>query len=197
MRADGDISLVAARTVFRSLACASGATILARRAGVSMVVVFVTVGALSNAGASASASRSSTASTKYWTVTLRVSRTSTVAGTTIPATVTVDNRSGHRVEVTGCTGTDYEILVGNAKVPHSPIIPTVLCTSWMGAGVHVFHTKVQTMYESCGGQGVPRCGTPPAMSPLPTGTYRTELVLPTSKYPLPTPHPLTIQLIRR
>jgi len=42
------------------------------------------------------------------TVTLWVARTSTKPGTSIPAIVTVDNRTSHRIEIVGCPGTDYE-----------------------------------------------------------------------------------------
>lgn len=102
---------------------------------------------------------------------LWVARTSTRAGTTIPAIVTVDNKTGRRIEISGCTGVIYEILVGNSKVPNSPIIPSVLRVSKIGPGVHVFRTKVQTTYQECGSLDTPRCGNPPRMSPLPAGTY--------------------------
>ena len=171
----------------------------ARRRGnllpaLSAVSVFTLVLGLLVAPSSASSGRSTSASTKEWSVTVWVARTSTKAGTMIPATVTVDNRATHRVQVSGCAGANYEILVGNAKIPNSPIIATVLCLSMMGPGIHVFHTKVQTRYQVCGGVGSPPCGNPPSMAPLPSGTYRTELVLPGARHPLPLPRPLTITL---
>jgi hypothetical protein len=86
------------------------------------------------------------ASTKDWSVTLGVAQTSTKAATTIPATVAVDHWKGHRADAIGCTFTDFEVLVGNPKVPNSPIVPTVLCDSSMSARVHVFHMKIQTTY---------------------------------------------------
>jgi hypothetical protein len=148
----------------------------------------------SNAGASASG-RSHTATSKDWTVTLWVARTSTKSGTSIPATVTVDNRTNHRIEIVGCPGTDYEIIAGSSTVPNSPVIPTVLCSSEMSPGVHVFHTKVQTMYVSCGGgAGSPPCGKLPKLTALPTGTYHTQLILPGAERSLPMPRALTITL---
>jgi hypothetical protein len=148
----------------------------------------------SNAGASTSG-RSHTATSKDWTVTLWVARTSTKSGTPIPAIVTVDNRTNHRIEIEGCPGTDYEIIAGSSTVPDSPVIPTVLCSSKMSPGVHVFHTKVQTMYVSCGGGvGSPPCGKAPKLTALPSGSYHTQLILPGAEPSLPMPRALTITL---
>ena len=129
--------------------------------------------------------RTVTATSKSWIVTLRVEGTYTRVGSTIPATVAIDNRTVHSVEISGCPGVTYKIVLGNSKVPNSPIIPSVLCVSKMSPGVHVFHTKVQTAYQECGGVGTPRCGNPPRMSPLPTGTYHTQVVLPGTNPSLP------------
>jgi hypothetical protein len=148
----------------------------------------------SNAGASTSG-RSHIATSKYWTVTLWVAQTSTKPGTSIPATVTVDNRSGHRVEIVGCPFTDYEIIAGSPTVPNSPDITAQLCTSELSPGNHVFHTKVQTMYVGCGGgAGSPPCGKLPKLTALPVGMYQTQLILPGARPSLPMPRALTITL---
>lgn len=161
----------------------------------AVAVVALLLGSLPSGAGAASSGRSHTATSKDWTVTIWVARTSTKAGTSIPATVTVDNRLDHRVDITGCPGTDYEIVAGNSKVPNNPVIPTVFCSSKMGPGIHIFHTKVQTMYQVCGGgEGTPPCGNPPKMSPLPVGTYHTQLILPGASPSLPTPRALTITL---
>jgi hypothetical protein len=152
------------------------------------------VSAPSNAGATSS-SRSHTATSLDWTVTLSVARTSARPGTSIPATLTVDNRSGRPIDIVGCPGTDYEIVAGSSKVPNSPVIPSVLCTSKIGPGLHIFHTKVQTMYVSCGGGAEsPPCGHPPKLSPLPVGVYHTQLILPGATSPLPVPRAFSITL---
>jgi hypothetical protein len=54
--------------------------------------------------------------------------------------------------------------------------------------------KIQTTYQSCGGEGTPHCGNPPRMSALPVGTFRTEIVQPGAKYHLPVPPSLIITL---
>ena len=122
--------------------------------------------------------RTVTALSKSWIVTLRVEGTYTKAGTTIPATVTIDNRTGHSVNITGCPEVIYKIVLGNFKIPNSPVNTSALCVSKMSPGVHVFRTKVQTTYQACGGGGYPPCGNPPNFPRLPTGTYRTQVVLP-------------------
>jgi hypothetical protein len=167
-----------------------------RGALVALAVSLVTLLGVvpSNAGASTSG-RSHTATSKDWIVTLWVARTSTKSGTSVPATVTVDNRTHHRIEMVGCPGTDYEIIAGSFTVPNNPVIPTVLCSSVMSPGVHVFHTKVQTMYVSCGGgAGRPPCGKPPKLTPLPPGSYHTQLILPGAEPTLPMPRAWNITL---
>ncbi len=138
--------------------------------------------------------QSSSAASKDWRVTLWVARTSTRDGAAIPATVTVDNRTGRAVAIYGCPGSDYEVIAGNSKIPNNPAIPSVLCTSKMSAGVHVFATKVATIYQACGGGGNPPCGNPPRMTALPSGSYQTQLELPTAVDHLPAPRPITIRV---
>jgi len=159
----------------------------------AVLIALVLVSVPSGAGAAPNGS-SHTATSKDWTVTLWVARTSARAGASIPAIVTVDNRSGRNVDIFGCPGTDYEVVAGNSAVPNSPAIPTVACGGKMSPGVHVFRTKVFTVYMGCGGGGNPPCGQPPKLSPLPNGTYHTQLILPSSKPSLPMPRPLIITL---
>ena len=166
----------------------------ARTAVGAVSVVALVLGLLTSRASAASTGQSDAATSKDWTVTVWVARTSTRAGTTIPATVTVDNRTSRRISFSGCPGTIYELILGNAKVPNSPVIATVLCLGKMTPGIHVFHTKVQSTYQVCVVRGTPPCGNPPKPSPLPTGTYHTQIVLPDAKPSLPTPRPLTITL---
>jgi hypothetical protein len=135
-----------------------------------------------------------TATSKGWTVAVWVARTTTKSGTTIPATITLDNRTGHRVEFTGCPGVVFTIVVGNAKVPNRPVIATAFCGSKMTPGVHVFHTKVLTNYQTCGINGSPKCGNPRKLPALPTGTYHTYVIWPGTMPALPRPASVTITL---
>src|SRR5579863_10786115 len=158
---------------------------LAARCRVAVVAICVFIAAETLSGCvaatnSTSSGLSHTASNQDWTVTLWVARTSATAATSIPATVTVDNRTDHRTELDGCPGIVYKIALDNARHPNPLTIPLSFCGSWMSTGVHVFHTKVQTVYQGCGGGGTPPCRNPPRISPLPAGTYRTELLMPSA-----------------
>lgn len=141
-----------------------------------------------------SSDQSTTTSSHNWKVTMWVARISTRVGTTIPAIVTVDNRTDHRVTISGCPGTTYEIVLSNNDVPNEAVIPTVLCVGTMTPGIHAYFTDVQTSYQTCGIANTPSCGKPPKIPKLPVGTYRTELILPGAGPQLPMPKPLAITI---
>jgi len=52
------------------------------------------------------------------TVSIGVARNPATAGSSIRATFSIDNRSGHRVRVSGYVGQFYGWILGNARVPH-------------------------------------------------------------------------------
>ena len=135
------------------------------------------------------------AMTRDWAVTVALAATTVREGSTIAATFTIDNKTGHRVRVTGCPGQEYVIILGYSSVHNSPIVPSDFCAGWMGPGVHVVHALVYTTYDRCGGKGVPRCGTRPKMSDLPPGRYHTQILLPEATS-LPTPAPITVVITR-
>jgi hypothetical protein len=139
-----------------------------------------------------SSDQTSTVSSRDWKVTLWVARISTKVGTTIPAIVTLDNRTDHRVTISGCPGTTYEIALDSQRVPNEPIIPSVLCIGSITPGIHAYSTDVQTGYQTCGIPDTPSCGKPPKIPMLPAGTYRTELLLPSAAHLIPTPKALAI-----
>lgn len=150
--------------------------------------LLVSLSAPGMAGAASGAS--STARTVDWIETVWVARTTVKAGVAIPATVTVVNRTNHKLAVMGCGGS---MTVANSKVPNPLIVGTSLCLWMASPGRHVFRFKVSTTYQICGGSGSPACGSPPRMTPLPPGVYRTEAILPSTKG-MGTPRPITIRL---
>ena len=161
----------------------------------AVAAVVVAMAWTSTRGA-AGAATSHSARNPDWTVTVSLARSSARVGATIPVTFTIVNTTGHRVRVVGCPGQEYEVVLGNQKVPNRPIEPADLCEGWMSPGVHVVHALVATTYEVCGAPGVPRCGNPPTLSDLPPGVYRTQILLPTSPMTIPAPAPLTVTLTR-
>ena len=150
---------------------------------------------LSAVGASAASSgRTSTATSKEWTVTESVARTVVQAGTSIAATITIDNKTAHKLSGTGCPGVNFKMGVGSAQIPN-PIGETLaLCGYSIIPGVHVFHTKVITTYQTCGGGGTPKCGKPPRLTALPAGTYHTQILWPELGNNFPKPQQFTVTL---
>ncbi len=166
------------------------------RAGLaSLATGIVLAAALAGGATSASSGRSTTASSKDWTVTLWVARTSTRTGTTIPATLTIDNRTSTSLYAWGCPvdGT-YIAYIHNAKATSAPFDGAVACESKLSPGVHVYRSTINTTYQICGGTGNSACGNPPTMRALPIGTYVTGVVLPNSVHALPQPKGISIVL---
>lgn len=133
-----------------------------------------------------------------WTVTISIATTTAKAGAIIPATIALENRTGHAVRFGDCRGT-YDLMnLGNAKIPNAIVVATPACIgNSIAPGTHVVHIKVWTTYEGCTrstpGPGLPRCTASGAPVPLPAGTYKTNVVLPSIKG-LPTPKALTVRL---
>ena len=160
-----------------------------------VVASVVLVCALLATGVSgASSSRMSTASSKVWTVTVWLSRSSTKAGLPIPVTVTINNKTAHKLSGTGCPGVNFLMDVSNAKVPNPIPETAAYCGFSIAPGIHVFHTKVITTYEGCSGNGMPKCGKPPKLSALPAGTYHTQIIWPGFANALPKPPRFTVTL---
>lgn len=130
-----------------------------------------------------------------WSISLHVSRTTVPRGTPIPATITVVNLTHQALVVTGCGGIEhFQMTVGNSQHPNLLAVLTDACfaKSVVTAGPHVIHTLIATTYQSCGFTGDPRCTLAPFPA-LPTGTYRTEIVMPDG-LDIPPPAPVTIHL---
>ena len=133
-----------------------------------------------------------------WTVTISIATTTAKAGAIIPATIALENRTGHAVRFGDCRGT-YDLMnLGNAKIPNAIVVATPACIgNSIAPGTHVVHIKVWTTYEGCTrstpGPGLPRCTASGAPVALPAGTYKTNVVLPSIKG-LPTPKALTVRL---
>jgi hypothetical protein len=162
--------------------------------GVVSAVVLVS-GLLAIGASAASSGRTNTAVSKVWTVSVWLARSSTEAGTPIPATVTIDNKTAHRLTGTGCPGVNFSMDVGNATFPNPIPETAAYCGFSIAPGVHVFHTKVITTFEGCSGEGLPKCGKPPKLSALPAGTYQTRIIWPGFGNTLPKPRKFTVTLM--
>lgn len=136
----------------------------------------------------------STATTKNWTVTIWVSRTTVERGVPIAATVALVNRTSRTIRGGGCSGINYEMALTNSKTKNTLAIPTVACSWFATSGTHIARTTVKTTWLECGGYGLPRCSITMKHFPaLPPGTYHTLIQLPVAKG-LPTSKAITVRL---
>ena len=118
-------------------------------------------------------------SSKGWFVTLSVARTSLRTGSSMAATFTVDNETGHAVKFGGCVDDQvFAVGLGNAKVPYPGIASSVACFSTLHKGLNVFHEHVWATYQICGASTGPSCLSGGGMPGLPPGRYHTIVRVP-------------------
>jgi hypothetical protein len=136
-----------------------------------------------------------TASHDRFTTTLTVSRTAVSAGTPIPSILVIINHTGRAVSFFSCLGdASLEVGIGSARVPFNPLSGAIGCFTRLEPGRNVFRESILTDYLGCGGSGVPPCGSPPIIDPLPVGTYQTSIDWEQVPHVVPHPAPLTIML---
>ena len=151
-----------------------------RRIAIAALLVAVGV-PLTAQGASADIARATgvVTASKGWVVTLSIAKTSLRSGSSMAATITVDNKTGHAVKFVGCPGDQvFAVGLGNAKVPYQGISSSVACLSTLHRGANVFHERVYATYQVCGGSTNLPCPSGGGMPGLPTGRYRTVVFVP-------------------
>lgn len=137
----------------------------------------------------------STASHDGFTTTLTLSHTVVSAGTPIPSVLVIINHTGRAVTFFSCLGdASLEVGIGSAGIPFNPVSGAIGCFTRLGPGRNVFGESISTDYQGCGGAGVPPCGSPPIIRPLPAGTYQTSIVWEQVPHAVPHPAPLAITL---
>ena len=122
-----------------------------------------------------------------WIVSLAVPKSTVRTGTSIPATITIVNRTGHSTNVEGCLPNfDFFVVLVNAKVPDQNMSGAVACTTQLRKGTTVIHTQINAIYPS----------TIKATNPdLPVGMYHTVVNWPTGPAHIPRPGRLYIKVI--
>ncbi len=124
-----------------------------------------------------------------WSVTLTVKKTTVRAGTPIPATLVVTNRTGRSVRYSSCRDNGvFGMGVANHHVPQGLASGAVACSASMRPGRNIFHETVWTNYESCSPS------VPPCRVPLPGGIYHTIVLWPKFAAQVPRPGSLAIRL---
>jgi len=128
---------------------------------------------------------------KGWTVTLTIPGVFMRAGSTMPATLTIVNKTGHSLRVSGCprTGT-FSMGIGNSEAPYSPVDGAVYCSTSLHPGSNVFHGRIKATYMSCPGASKMKCG--PSLPDLPIGVYHTAVQWPVGAPMIAKPGSLTI-----
>ena len=156
-----------------------GAVLLAVSLGGPLAVV--------QAGASGHSTTVVATTSKGWLVSLAVAKTTVRTGTSIPATITVVNRTGHSATVEGCLPNfDFFVVLVNAKVPYQDLSGDVACSTPLRRGTTVIHTQINAIYSA----------TTTAMNPdLPIGTYHTVVNWPTGPAHIPEPGRLYIRVV--
>jgi hypothetical protein len=129
------------------------------------------------------------------TTTLTLSHTAVSAGTPIPSVLVIINHTGRAVSFFSCLGdASLEVGIGNAGIPFNPLSGAIGCSTRLGPRRNVFRESISTDYQGCGGAGVPPCGSPPIIRPLPAGPYQTSIVWEQVPHAVPRPAPLAITL---
>lgn len=124
-----------------------------------------------------------------WSVTLAVKQTTTRAGRSIPATLTITNETGHSVRFDSCHNNGvFGMNLENRHVPQGGATGAVACSTTVHPGPNVFHRKIWTGYVSCSPS------SPPCPAPLPAGVYYTVMNWPRFSVHVPKPGKLTIRL---
>lgn len=138
---------------------------------------------------------SSTALNGEFTTTLTLSHTTVSAGTSIPSVLVIVNHTRRVVSFFSCLGdASLEVGISSAGIPFSPDSGAIGCSTRLEPGRNVFREEISTDYQGCGGAGVPPCGSPPLIDPLPVGRYQTSIDWQEVPHVVPHPAPLAVAL---
>ena len=140
-------------------------------------------------------------------VSLELTQTTVPVGTTINATLVIDNLTGRTVKP-GC-GVKYAVGLTNGQFPFHPAFPAYCAANQLlSTGKTRYPVTIATTYPGCSQSGQPDGAMPGCLPgpmgggsrfsvvpPLPKGTYRTAVVLtgPPSEL-LHLPAPVTVTL---
>ncbi|SES48915.1 hypothetical protein SAMN05216199_0245 [Pedococcus cremeus] len=115
-------------------------------------------------------------------------------GSSLPATITVENDSGKPFHILGCGSVFSVLLVGEGHRP-SPSWPLCAQDIIIPAGVSTYPVTVAAAYQECsmdGGNGMPACERDGSMAPLPAGRYQATTVSVSPDLPVPARVPVTV-----
>lgn len=140
-------------------------------------------------------------SSNQWHATVKLSGSSLRSGTNLSARLTLDNRTGHNVKISGCPGDQiFALGLENSRVKFDPIVSSVECYITIHRGINHFPMVIYASYQGCSGGGpgvkLPVClkGLSSIAPKLPIGRYHTVLLWPGNQLPLPKPGNLWVKV---
>ena len=127
-------------------------------------------------------------------VQVKVPSRTLAAGSSMPAQIVVDNRTGHAIHVPGC-GSLFQLALDSNSYHPEPLWPACLQAFTIAIGKSSYPVTLTASYYVCGGvasTGIPAClpdGQPP---PLPAGGYRAVLFQSSHIVSAPAPIPVRV-----
>jgi hypothetical protein len=161
-----------------------------RQTGMKTAVVLL---ALAVAGCTSGSYASHQAPAAAVSVQLKLQSQTMEAGSSMPAQIIVDNRTGHALHVKGC-GSPFQIGLDSSSYHAEPGWPACLQTLTIATGKSSYRVAIPASYYDCGpvAQGNSRAclhGRPP---PLPAGEYRAILFQSPQIVSAPAPIPVLV-----
>lgn len=128
------------------------------------------------------------------TASLTLSGTTVRTGGSLTGIITVDNRTGHEIQVEGCAGL-YAVRLRNPGVESNPPAwPACLEPSTIPVGRSTYPVRVTATPDFCAGRGSGPGKCPPEgqMPKLPYGDYEATTYAADPTVPLPAPVPVSV-----
>jgi hypothetical protein len=137
-------------------------------------------------------------SSKGWTVELDIASWTLRSGSSMNATLTIDNRTGRGVRLSTCLNNGaFTMGIGNARAPFQAMNGAMVCSMVLHPGRNVFHERIRATYSACAPSGdLPRCGPHRSMPGLPPGIYRTVVTWEGLPSTIPRPGLLLVSVTR-
>jgi hypothetical protein len=96
------------------------------------------------------------------------------AGSSMPAHIVIDNRTGHAIHVIGCLSL-FQLALESSSYRPDPAWLACAQRLTIAIGKSSYPVTLTASYDACGTGGTPACLPGGRMPPLPAGEYRAVL----------------------